>query len=145
MLQHLLQRLALARADRGSRLVPQLGQRPGAAGVDRQAHRMLELQRVAAHPLAGDAARRDLLQHAVDERAQRARELRIGRILRQHEREVVPHRRQVAIGREQRRAQVEALDTRQAVALALAGEVKDQLLLVLGLHVHRALRLHAAR
>jgi hypothetical protein len=136
LFQHGVVVQALARTQARRRGVPQLGQCAAGPGIDGTTDLAFELQCVTTQALAFDAARRHLLQHRVHQVRQGLHG--IGAALGQHDREVVAQGGQVAVGREQGRTQVEAVDRRQPVALALAGEMKDQLVLVLGLHVHRA-------
>ena len=87
--QHLLERLALARAELRGSDRPQLAQRAAGAGVDGAADLAFELQPVAAQPFALDAAWRHFLQHRIDQARQRAHELGRADLFFQHEREVV--------------------------------------------------------
>ena len=125
--QHLFQRFAFARAERRRGLLPQLAERAG--GTESMARRISSSSCSAwrRSALAFDAARRDVLQHRVDQAAERAHELGHAFARRENDREVVAQGRELAVRRQHRRAQAEAVDRRQAVALAPAGDVKDQL------------------
>ena len=106
-----------SRAPSVAAAAPQLAERAGGTHVDGTTDFLLELQRVAAQTLAFDAARRDVLEHRVDEAAERAHELgHAFALLGEHDRKVVAQGREVAVRRQHRRTQAEAVDRRQAVA-----------------------------
>ena len=141
----LLQRVAFAQSQARGSSLPQLGQAALRTGIDGAADFGLQLQAMAAHALALDAARRHVAQHRVNQLGQGLHELAAA-LRHQHQGEVVAQRRQLAVGRQQRRPQALAVDGAQSLAAAPAAEVEDDLVLVPGLHVHRvSLRFQAAR
>ena len=125
--QHLFQRFAFARTQRRRGLLPQLAERAGDTPLDgtrisSSSCSPWRRRRSPSTPRGGD-----VLEHRVDEAAQRAHELGPAFARFEHDRKVVAQGRELAVGRQHRRTQAEAFDRRQAVALAPAGEVKDQL------------------
>jgi hypothetical protein len=137
VVEHLFQRLALARAEARRGGLPEFGKRAIGASVHLAADVAFELQRMATQALAFEATRRNLAQHLVDQLRQRAHAIGRSHALDQHQRKIMPQRTQVAIWRQQRRPQAEAVDATQALALAPAGEVEELLLGKAGFHVHR--------
>ena len=75
---------------------------PRAPRGEQRAHFALEPQHVLAQPLAFEPVRRDLLQHLVDDRRERAQRAGAGTAVDQHQRKVVAQPREIAVAREER-------------------------------------------
>ncbi len=134
--QYLADRLVRFRAEPLGRRRPKRGQRSGLPCGQHAAHLALEPQDVLAQPFALQTARCELGQQAADHRGQRVHVLRAVARVGQHQREVVTQARKITIAGEQCRAQRAHIDRGQAVAGALAGHVKDHLVLEFCGHVH---------
>ena len=130
--EHLLERLAFARAELGGRHRPQLGQRAAGAVVHRAADLVFELQRVAAQALALDAARRHVRAARASttldsERTNSGPPTRSSSTSGKSWRSAARSRYGASRAGRRSRPSIGA----QAVALAPAGEVEDQLVLLL--------------
>ena len=133
--EHLADRLVRVHAEllRGAR--PELRQLARRTRRDHHAELALEPQHVLAHPLAFEPARGEIGDQRADDARQRMDVVGAGR-LRQHQRKIVAQSRKIAVSGEQRGAQRANVDRREAVAVALAGHVEDQLVLEFRDHVH---------